>query len=254
MANAAATSRRFSRDDRPRGDRPFRDRPARDGDGEKRAFKPRGDRPKFDRGGERMRPFKPREDRGGEKRPYTPRGRSRRGPPGRALLRSEVRRQEAIRCAGRVMATSALTRRAAKVFARTATGLAAIARTARARRATATGPSGSLAASANSPVAQIATARDSQGPARISAIVRRAANRSRGRSARKVERPARRDGERVSTSRVRPPARRPATSRVRDRRRRPWRSRAGRSPAVIGQFASGRNSIAETVRSSTGRA
>ena len=71
---------RFSRDDRPRGDRPFRDRPARDGDGEKRAFKPRGDRPKFDRDGGKP-PFKPREDRGGEKRPYAPRGNRDEGRP-----------------------------------------------------------------------------------------------------------------------------------------------------------------------------
>ncbi len=81
------------------------------------------------------------------------------------------------------MAKSAPIPRAAKVFAKTATGRAAIARTARGRRATATGPSESLAATKNSPpVAPPTAAR-----ARISAIGRSAAIPSLGRSAGAVQ-------------------------------------------------------------------
>ena len=158
-----------------------------------------------------------------------------------------------------VMVTSARTRRAAKVFAGTATGLAAIARIARAPRAMATGPSGSLAASANSPVAlpiaEIAAR------ARISAIGRHTANPSRGRSARAVIVTSAAQG-RVSTSRV-------LTNRVIGiatatletvvaTSARGFRDHAKSASREIGltvtdHFASGRNSIAETGRSSTVR-
>ncbi len=117
----------------------------------------------------------------------------------------------------------------------------------------ATGPSGSLAASVNSPVALPIAAIAVR--ARISAIGRRMANPSRGRSARVVTIAAH---GRVSTSRglIARATTVPATN------ARGFRDRAiaileiacrATGLAAIGRSASGRNSIAETGRSSIGR-
>ncbi len=123
------------------------------------------------------------------------------------------------------MATSARTRRAAKIFAGAATGLAGIAPIARGRRATAIGPRGSLAASANSPVVpRIATAAGIAAPRKdfgkdfdkdFGDRPPRGESKPWQKREEGFERPARRDGERKSD---RPKFDKPRYDRPRDDR------------------------------------
>ena len=127
---------------RPRGDRPFAGRPSRGDDGEKRSFKPREDR-----GGGEKRPFKPRGDRPNFNRDDRPPRRDRKATLGIATMRvrldvlptgslatgSPIPREKAAARSGPI-------RRAAKVFARTATVRVAIGPLAPGRRAMAIVP------------------------------------------------------------------------------------------------------------------
>ena len=118
---ADSATRQRDRDDRPRSDRPARDEDSRAIGGEKRPYTPRGDRPSHIR-----------DDR-------APRGDRDACPAARvsatrnSATRSLTRRATAA-------ARSGPTRRAARVSARTATGRAEIARSARGRRAMAIVP------------------------------------------------------------------------------------------------------------------
>ena len=141
---------------RPRGDRPFAGRPSRGDDGEKRSFKPREDR-----GGGEKRPFKPRGDRPNFNRDDRPPRRSQATlgiatmrvrldvlPTGNLATRSPIPREK-------VAARSGPIRRAAKVFAKTATVRVAIGPLAPGRRAMAIvpaviGPRENLAATRSS--------------------------------------------------------------------------------------------------------
>ena len=126
---------------RPRGDRPFAGRPSRGDDGEKRSFKPREDR-----GGGDKRPYTPRGDRPNFNRDDRPPRRDRKAPgiatmpvrldvlpTGNLATRSPIPRAKAA-------ARSGPTRRAAKVFVKTATVRVAIGRSVPGRRAMAIVP------------------------------------------------------------------------------------------------------------------